>query len=663
MNGFHLSCGLVVLVAGLLLGGAATCSADATPLEVPIVFTQLPARPELEQQPGRCDGTLRSLYGEGGRIVRLDPDGTLKNLTADFASACGADVSFDGERILFAAQQHAGDTWNIWEMQADGSDGSAPRQITHDAGNCRSPAYQATLYTIVSTEPWFQIMFTSDAAGRLNEARYGVETSLYSCKLDGSALRRLTVNLSDDFDPYLMQDGRVLVASWQRRNLDRGTDGRVALFGVNTDGADYALYCGDQGRRIKHMPCETSGRLVVFVEADHVGWDGAGQLAAVTLRRPLYSYRPITSDQNVLYHSPAPLADGALLVSRRPADGSATHGLVRLDPDSGQGALVYDDPAWHDVHARVLTARPQPDGRSSVVNEKFPTGRLYCLNAYLLDALEDTLPPGTIKRLRVIEGVPAAPDAACTDPAGAPPMVQTRLLGEVPVESDGSFNIELPADVPVQLQTLDAQGMALASCGWIWVKHREPRGCIGCHEDPELTPENRFVQAVRRPSMRLTLPPERRRTVDFRRDILPIFEARCSACHSDAHDGLNLSAGAGNERGRKAYEALLQGVADAVATGGRVVGRYVYPGQARNSPLVWRLFGYKPLLPAGDGTDTLLTVPRCPPESSTPLTDDERRALIEWIDMGAQWDGLPVDRSDEDAPSEMCPRDDGKEDS
>ena len=36
---------------------------------------------------------------------------------------------------------------------------------------------------------------------------------------------------------------------------------------------------------------------------------------------------------------------------------------------------------------------------------------------------------------------------------------------------------------------LDADGMGLRSCTWIWVRNNEPRGCIGCHEDGELTPD------------------------------------------------------------------------------------------------------------------------------------------------------------------------------
>ena len=585
----------------------------------------------------------------------------MRVLTEGFDSACGADVSFDAKRILFAAKKKPDDHWNIWEMNADGS---GVRQVTRDLGNCRSPAYQATLYTIVSTEPWYQIMFVSDAARAMNEYGSGPATSLYSCKLDGSAARRLTMNLSDDLDPFLTDDGRVLLASWQRADLRRGFGGRVALFGVNTDGADYALYCGDQGRRIKHMPCATTDGLVVFVEADRVGWDGAGQLASVSTRRNFYSHRRITHDENVLYHSPSPLPDGTVLVSRRPAgetvpqraEGSATHGIYRLDPRTGRAELVFDDPSFHDVHARALVPRPQPDGRSSVVNEEYPTGKFYCLNAYLTDpAAQPYMRPGMIRRLRVIEGVPASALArslylgggrnlGIVGPGstvnGLPPVVQKRLLGDVPVEEDGSFHIELPADVPVQLQTLDENGMALRSCGWIWVKHREPRGCIGCHQDPELTPENRFVQAMQHAGMKLTLPADKRRTVDFRRDLMPVVTAKCAGCHRDDGAVVDLSAEpVGNFN--RAYLSLLTAPEQPPGEEEPVVGRYVHPGQARTSPLIWRLYGRNTSRQWDATYNPGQMIALCPPSEAEQLTADERLTFVEWIDLGVHWDGIP----------------------
>ena len=564
---------------------------------------------------------------------------------------------------------------------------------------------------------------------------------LYSCKLDGSAVRRLTFNVSSDMDPHMMSDGRLVYAGWQRRTLDRGPRGRVALFGVNIDGTDCALFAADQTKRIRRMPCATTNGLVVFVEADEVRWDGAGSLACVQVRRPLHSYRQITAESDGLFHSPSPLPDGRVLVSRRPPNGccgagfpacrlavagwkacptpssknlsvKCTHGVYRLDPLSGKAEPVFDDPNYHDIQAKSIAPRPVPDGRSSVVTEKAPHGRLYCLNVYNSDLKQRAwMPRGTVKAVRVLEGIPVkAGDAAtrrgdenmtrgnerespCLPLAvspprrvSPPPLVQRRLLGQIPVEEDGSFNIEVPANTPIELQLLDADGMAIRSCGWIWAKNNEPRGCIGCHEDGELTPENWFVDALGRSSIPLCLPPERRRTVDFRRDVMPILNKKCASCHRRGEakprldGGFELISHAGKKASfNRAYASLLgegqtfgqpirsgrlkslphkePGVGQAFQPAG-----YVRPGKARISPLVWRIFGRNTSRPwdgavaretagwhaqsGAMGVEAVAT----PFENSgraTPtckiggLTDDERQAFLEWIDMGALWDGIP----------------------
>ena len=162
------------------------------------------------------------------------------------------------------------DCWNVYEYSLD--DGQV-RQVTRDVGNCRQPGYQSNLFTVDSPEPWFQLTFVSDAAGWMNENGSGPVRSLYSCRLDGSEVRRLTYNLSDDLDPFLMGDGRLLYASWQRATLDRGPLGRVALFAVNIEGTDNALFGDPAGKRIKRMPCVTDRGLVLFIESD----DGNGR--------------------------------------------------------------------------------------------------------------------------------------------------------------------------------------------------------------------------------------------------------------------------------------------------------------------------------------------------------------------------------------------------
>ena len=154
-------------------------------------MTQLPAAGGLERQNPLAPNMLRAQYGEGGRIVAVLPDRSTRVLTPGFHSACDPEISFDGARMLFAGKRKASDDWNIYEKRIDGSDA---RRITSNMGDCRSPAYQSTLYTIVSPEPWRQLTFVSDAADAAGDDSRSTATHLYSCWLDGSEVRRLTYN-------------------------------------------------------------------------------------------------------------------------------------------------------------------------------------------------------------------------------------------------------------------------------------------------------------------------------------------------------------------------------------------------------------------------------------------------------------------------------------
>ena len=69
---------------------------------------------------------------------------------------------------------------------------------------------------------------------------------------------------------------------------------------------------------------------------------------------------------------------------------------------------------------------------------------------------------------------------------------QTVELGSVPLAPDGSFSIEVPADVPLALQAVDAEGRSeLNEMSWIYVRPGEQRSCIGCHHSRGLTPPAR----------------------------------------------------------------------------------------------------------------------------------------------------------------------------
>jgi hypothetical protein len=625
-------CCSIIIFSGIVArapGSSTVSELSQGRLDNAIIVTQIPSASNqgdgtsLEQRKTGADWFLK--FGNGARLVKVNSDSSIEELSQDFHSACDPSISFDASHILFAGKKTPEDNWNIYEMEIDGSN---LRQITTGTGNYRSPDYQATLYTIVSTEPWYQLTFAGLEDDASDEYGSGTTTNLYSCKLDGSAVRRLTFNLSDNMDPFIMNDGRLLFASRHRSTLNPELPGRISLFGINIDGADYALFHADKSRQIKRMPCTTSKGLAVYIESDELRWDGAGSIGSTLLRRPLHSYRKITHESDGLFHSPSPLPDGRLLVSRRSLNDADTYGVYRLDPSpqdalrySGKHEKIFDSPDYHDVQAKIVYPRPEPDGRSSVVTEKNPNGKLYCLDVYISDlAKREWMPRGTVKRLRVLEGYQKATTHG----------IQRRILGEIDIERDGSFNIEIPANTPIELQTLDSDGMALRSCGWIWAKNHEPRGCIGCHEDGELTPENVLVKAVTNPSIELNLPVEQRRTVDFKTDVMPIISKKCAQCHGKAVSVPLLTEDSSN---RNYMNLLIEAEQEGY-------GKYIHPGRARTSPLIWYLFGRNTSRP-WDDTFSRQKVSLMPPTESRALTADEKRTFIEWIDMGASWDGIP----------------------
>lgn len=628
-----------VLLLACLGGAVARAGVD-----VPIVVAQLPIGTPAEAGGSRAGGMLRADYGNGARLVLLEPDGTSRVLSEGFQSAGDPCVAFDGRRLLFAGKRQAGDPWNVFEMSLDGA---PPRQVTRDLGNCRSPIYLSTFYTITETEPWEQIAFVSDRSGWRDEQGGGPATALYTCKPDGSFVQRITWNASSDDDPRILADGRLIYASWHRANLDRGPLGRIALEGVNVDGLDRGPFVEASARRIQHMPCVTTRGRIVFVESDALPWDGSGTLGGVSLRRPLHTYRALTTPTDGLFHSPSPLPDGRILVARRPADGTGSLGLVALDPDTQQVEPICDDPKFHEMQAQAMWDRPRPDGRSSVVSEHDPLAKLYGLDVHITDLKDPSwLPPGTIRAIRIVEGVPRTAATPGRAPANAPPLTPRRILAEVPIESDGSFQAVVPANTPIQLQALDEHGLAVRSCGWVWARSHQAQGCIGCHEDPERTPPNGYAQALGKPAAMAHPAVEARVAVDFVHDVAPLVASHCNGCHGPGGSPPQLVGEGASLAPQAVYDALLA-PSPGAPPGETTSGRYVHPGSARTSPLVWHLLGRNTARP-WDGAIAARPARAIPGDTTgtLPLGRAETQTFVRWIDLGAAWDRLapPSDR-------------------
>jgi hypothetical protein len=129
-------------------------------------------------------------------------------------------------------------------------------------------------------------------------------------------------------------------------------------------------------------------------------------------------------------------------------------------------------------------------GRLSTMDLTKSTGKILCLDAnFTGDPAAGPTPATT--RVRVL---------AQTSPGNI------SALGEVPVQADGSFLAEVPADVPIGFEALDENGRVLRrEAPMIWVRPAENRSCIGCHEPHNRAPHNHRPLAVSLPLTSLSL--------------------------------------------------------------------------------------------------------------------------------------------------------------
>ena len=402
-------------------------------------------------------------YIPNSQLVAIDIHNRTKKpiiLTKDFFSARSPEVSYDGKRILFAAQQTKESPWQIWEMNLSNH---KTRLIIALKENCTDLVY------LPGNRMAFSKWVENDVTGTLHQ--------LFTCNLDGSDLRQITYHPHANFASTILNDGRILCIS---RQLYPEQGDQIYMV-MRPDGTKADMfYKGAHGVTFYNRARETNDGRIYFIEsekADH----SENNIAVINLNRPLFTKVNLTSQIHGIFHAVLPFTSEKLLVTFKPSEKKRSALYEFNLTDNSLSRPVYDDSEYEITEVALVNGYNRPKKLPSEVDFGVKTGLIMCQNINLLNTdSSEYLVKHIANRIEVI-GIDTA-------------------YGRVHVEKDGSFYLKVIADMPFRVQTLDENGNVLnGPGGWVWLRPNERRGCVGCHEDYELVPENKVPMAVEKP--------------------------------------------------------------------------------------------------------------------------------------------------------------------
>ena len=519
----------------------------------------------------------------GGGLFVLEEPGTsmrCRQLAKELptGSTLHPDVSFDGQRIVFAfckvdkppknRDDHGDVFYHLYEV---GADGSCLRQLTDGPHDDFAPRYL----------PNGQILFLSTRRGGFHRCGRGPcpTHTLALCEADGSNPRTLSWHETHEWDPCVLNDGRVVYTRWDY--VDRHAVHYQMLWSCRPDGSLAAAFYGNNTLSPvgvwEARPVPGSARVMATAAAHHAmtagsiilldvarGIDGPVPItrltpdalfpeseAPVSNGRGGYWHAPVGVPQEPTvppeqrrwpghcYRSPWPLSESCFLaaysydalIGEPKANLPAMFGLYLCDA-FGNRELLYRDPAISSLWPIPLQPRRRPPAVPTQAEAAGAgEGTFLLLNVY---ESFPPLPEGSVRRLRIVQVLPKSTPHANTPRVGiANASPGKQVLGTVPVEADGSAYFRAPAGKALAFQALDERGQAVQVMrSIVYLQAGETASCIGCHEPrsqaPPIAPT---AQALFRPPSAIEPGPDGSKPLSYPLLVQPVLDKHCVRCH------------------------------------------------------------------------------------------------------------------------------------
>lgn len=522
------------------------------------------------------------------------------------------DLSFDGRTVLFDFKRGEKDGYRIYEI---GLDRRGLRQLSfpepEDAELVRLYGY-GTNDMHPCYLPDGGIMFTSTRCRTSTLCHGGDRFNtpvLHRMDGEGGNIRRLSSNCVSEFSPAVLPDGRVLYMRWEYNR--KGAGAVKCLWSMLPDGTGSAEVYGnvivDPQTMLYGRPVPGAPDKISFLGCSHWGPNnGVGTVVVLDTTKDIASREAmtfVTKDVDAVTHGgfsffvngqwehestgrpgrlfkdPYPISEELFLAAHKPK------GLTWHDPKGydlsvldagGRDTLIYRDEQISCWHPYPVRPRPVPPATAAPVHSDLASkGLANCVVTDVYRGIE-SVPPGTVKYLRIMEQTPRPWTARNRWKGDQQGMAHTALgfhllglqvqHGVVPVEDDGSANFFVPAGRNIFFQALDENFMALQTeRTYVNYMPGETRSCVGCHARGRTPaadlPAHAAKALLRRPSMPGPQPGETHggKLFDYERQIQPIWDRHCVECHHDrsnAAGGLNLT-GTPTDLYSVSYENLL----------------------------------------------------------------------------------------------------------
>jgi len=554
---------------------------------------------------GEDGGSLCKWNLRTGELAVLldDPGGAVRD----------PQVHFDGAKILFSYRKGGTHHYNLYEI---GVDGTGLRQLTHGPWDDVEPAYL----------PDGDVVFCSSRAKRYIGCWLVPSATLHRCDAAGNNLRPVSSGSFTENTPAVLADGRVLYTRWEYVNRDPVSFHH--LWTVNPDGTGQMVFLGNMepgGVFIDAKPIPGGDRVVMIHSPGHGSNEHAGYVAVATGRHgPNGGPAMRHLSREPVFRDPYPLSEDAFLVAR---------GNELLLMDSAGVVEVLYAGAGPPVHEpSPIAPRPRPPVLAPRSSPAGAQGTLVLADVYSGRAMAGVR-RGAVRKLLVLEDLPKPANfhGGGSQPIGhGVTTTLKRILGTVPVEPDGSACFEVPAMRSVYFAALDAEDLSIKQMrSFVTLQPGETLACVGCHEPRGRTPRNGsrpVLQAMARPPSRIEPVAGVPAILDFPRDLQPILDRHCVACHNPGRrdGGVVLTGDRGPVFSLAYYDLLLSWqVKDTGGNPGHGSGR-----QPGNDMPYTTYSSASALMKKLDGG-----------HYEARLAEQERRTVRLWIDAGAQYAG------------------------